>query len=282
MKCRFLWKKLIITIVMVFLFIWTFAPYFSVILASFTPEDELMRIPRPLFPSRITLENYEALLSPSSRQSTYFVRCVLNTIIVGLATSTITILFAALGGYALSRLNFSFKNIIFYVILATLPIPTIACMIPLYWMFRQMQLIDTYQGLILIYLSAFVPFSLWMMKNYFDSIPSEVEESALIDGCSRAEVLFRITLPLSLPAITTLFILNFLNVWGEFMIAVVFTESYKAKTLTVLVSEFTRKYYSAHGLRAAASILGAIPPLIITYLFQKHIIGGLVKGAIKG
>jgi multiple sugar transport system permease protein len=159
-------------------------------------------------------------------------------------------------------------------------LPPIVIIISLFFIFSKLKLIDSVFGLILIYSSFIAPFVIWMMRAYFVTIPKDLEEAAMIDGCNRIGALFRIMLPLSVPGLVANGILSFLMAWEEFLFALILTTR-NAKTITVAIAEFTEKQYVDYGMMATGGVLGAIPPIIVTLIFGKYIISGLTSGAIK-
>jgi len=160
-------------------------------------------------------------------------------------------------------------------------LPIIVIIIPLYLLMQAARLVDTRQGLILLYSGFMLPTVIWIMYSYFQTIPAELEEAAMIDGCSRAGTLLRIVMPLSGPGIVAVAAFTFLSSWNEFFIALIVTAS-RAKTITVIVTEFATQFGIDYGLMTTGGVIGSIPPLILAFLLQRYIVQGLTAGAMKG
>jgi multiple sugar transport system permease protein len=187
-----------------------------------------------------------------------------------------------LGAYAFARLKFRFRGLTLMVFLISYMLPQIALLIPLYFILNSLNLLDNVVGLIIVDLSLVVPFTLWILSNYFLTLPTELEEAARIDGCSRMGALWRVILPTARPGIFAALMFSFLLAWDEFMYALIFTSSDAAKTLPVAISEFAGRYTTDFGLVAAGGLIAAIPPLVIAVIFQRYVVSGMTAGAVKG
>jgi len=161
-------------------------------------------------------------------------------------------------------------------------IPVVALIIPLYILMNKIGLLNTKLSLILAYSSFTLPFVIWVMRGYFETIPVNLEDAAAIDGCSPLGILLRIALPLSAPGLVATGIFAFLTAWNEFFMALVFTSSYASKTVPVLISEFGGRYSIDYGLMGAATVIASVFPVSLALIFQKYIVRGLTSGAVKG
>lgn len=161
-------------------------------------------------------------------------------------------------------------------------LPQIALLIPLYLILSSLGMLDTRIGLILVDCSLVIPFTLWILSNYFMTVPAELEDAARVDGTTRMGALFRIILPSAKPGIFAAVMFAFLLAWDEFMYALIFTASDNSKTIPVAISEFAGRYTTDFGLVAAGGLVAALPPLIIALIFQKQIVSGLAAGSVKG
>ena len=233
-------------------------------------------------PSELYLDRYaEILFDSTSSVGASFRAAFVNSLVVGTATVLVSIVVGILGAYAFARLTFRFRRTTLMIFLATYMLPQIALLIPLYLILSSLGLLDTQIGLILVDCSLVIPFTLWILSNYFATIPPELEEAARIDGTTRLGALFRVILPSAKPGIFAAIMFAFLLAWDEFMYALIFTSSDAAKTLPVAISEFAGKYTTDFGLVAAGGLIAALPPVIIAIVFQRHVVSGLGAGAVK-
>ncbi len=258
------------------------APVLWMFLMSISPQKDLLARPMRWIPEVPFLDRYsDILLNPDSGVGASFRAAFVNSLVVGTATVAISMVVGILGAYAFARLNFKFRRTTLMIFLATYMLPQIALLIPLYFILGSAGMLDTQIGLIIVDCSLVVPFTLWILSNYFSTIPVELEEAARIDGTSRLGALFRIILPSAKPGIFAAIMFAFLLAWDEFMYALIFTSSDAAKTLPVAIAEFAGKYTTDFGLVAAGGLIAALPPVIIAVIFQKQVVSGLGAGAVK-
>jgi len=228
------------------------------------------------FPKTIAFENYEKVLQP------YFLRYFLNSIIASSSTVAIVILIASMASYAFARMRFRWSNILFIVFVAGMMIPVHTTLIPIYVLINRIGLFDTLPGLIGPYTSFSLPVAIFIMTGFFKEVPRELEEAALMDGCSHWIIFRKIMFPLSTPAIATVGIYNFLHTWNEFIYALVLINSPSRKTLPLGIREF----YGMESVNIpgviTALLVGSLPVLLFYFLAQERVINGLVSGAVKG
>jgi len=204
-----------------------------------------------------------------------------NSFIVATSTTLITVIVALLGSYSLSRFSFKGRNIIGFGILSVRMLPAVATMIPLFLLANFLGLIDNILILILAYSALFLPFTVWMLRGFIDEIPTELEDAARIDGCTRLGALRRVVLPLVMPGVAAISLFAFMLSWNDFVLALVLT-TYKARTMPLLVlAFFTDEGIYWGPMTACASVL-ILPPLIIAFFFLKYLAKGLTMGAVKG
>jgi multiple sugar transport system permease protein len=244
-------------------------------------ETDIAATPIKYFPSPISSENYLSLLGFNENSTIWgsFSHALMNSLLTCLIATLIVVVIAVLSGYAFARLEFRGRDTFFILVLVTMALPAYAVIIPLYKIMIDLGLVDTLTGITLIYVSAYVPLSIWLMRNYFKTIPRELDEAAMIDGASRLRALWTI-LPLSLPGMVTAAILAFLNAWGQFLIPLVFAPA-KTKPLTVLITEFNGRYTMDYGMITAAGIITMIPPILIVLLLNRYLMSGLMTAAVK-
>ncbi|WP_182447212.1 sugar ABC transporter permease [Streptacidiphilus sp. PB12-B1b] len=234
-----------------------------------------------LHPGRIlgkaSLSNYGYVLF-----HTDFFTWFANSVVVGVGTMVFGVLLAASAGYAVSRMRFPGHRQLMWTFLVTQMFPVAVLLVPLYNIMGKLDLLDSYQGLIIIYCSTAVPFCAFMMKGYFDTIPVEIDEAGRIDGLSPFGVFWRLIVPLARPGLAVAAFYSFLTAWGEVAYASVFMLSSDKYTLAVGIQTFVSQYNQQWNLMAAMAVLVAIPAALVFYLVQKHLVTGLTAGGTKG
>jgi multiple sugar transport system permease protein len=258
------------------------APFLWLIISSVASPADLLARPLKWVPAHASLSRYDAIASGSSDAAATFAAAFVNSLIVATVSVLISLTVGIFGAYAFARLRFRFRRSIMLLFLGTYMLPPIAILIPLYLLEVRLHLLDTRMGLVVVYVSFITPFVLWIMGNYFQSIPAELEDAGRIDGCSRVGVLFRIILPLSYPGLLSTALLGFLLAWDEFLYALIFTSTTASKTIPVAIAEFTGRHAVDFGMIATGGVLASLPPVLIALLFQRYIVGGLAAGALKG
>lgn len=268
---------------------WSLLPILWAVRSSLTRPADLTAARFRLLPPALTWQHYANLLGTRSAfqgeatQSVWpqFSRALLNSLVTASAATVVTVLAAALGGYAFARLRFPGRDPLFALIVATLAIPAYTVMIPLYRIMVSLHWVDTYLGVTLVYVSAFLPLALWLMRSVYRGLPLSLEEAAWIDGAGRLHTLFRIVMPLAAPGLIAAAILTFLTAWGQFLIPLVFSPTLATKPLTVLIPEFVTKNYIDYGLMNAAGVLAIVPPLFFVIFLNRYLISGLTTGSGK-
>jgi multiple sugar transport system permease protein len=259
------------------------APFSYMVLASITPQRVLITTPLQWIPNTLDFSRYVTIFQGGADSAgATFRAAMVNSTVVALGTVTISMIVGILGAYAFARLRFRFRRAILVLFLATYMLPQIALLIPLYLILNSLGLLNTTTGLIFVDCALVVPFVLWILSNYFLTIPEELEEAARIDGTTRLGALWYVVLPAARPGIFAAVMFSFLLAWDEFMYALIFTSSDAAKTLPVAISEFAGRYTTDFGLVAAGGILAALPPLIVAIVFQRYVVSGMAAGAVKG
>jgi multiple sugar transport system permease protein len=280
---KHLMPRLLLYILVVIIVVWTIAPYLWLIISSFSSKLDLLTVPLRWIPSRPTLENYRSLFFEYGGESVnvrLFIKSLTNSVIISLSTMGIATILGVLAAYAIARLRFRGNQGMILTMMSIQLIPPIILVIPLYMIMRQAKLLDTHLGLIIVDLSIALPLVIWLMRSYFASIPSELEDAARIDGCTYLDALFRIVLPLSGPGLVSVMIFAFIASWNEYLYAFIYT-NINAKTLPVLIGEFSTKLGLEYLKIAAAGVLASLPPVFLALIFQRFIIRGLTAGAIK-
>jgi multiple sugar transport system permease protein len=262
-------------VALAFFVFWTIVPFIWMALASVKTNKEIYD-DFTIVPKTLYFGHYVTLLGGK------FAIWLRNSAIVSITATTISIILGALGAYALTRLRFSGRRIIALGLVFTYLVPQALLFIPLFQVVATMGLSDTLGGLILVYPTITLPFCTWLLMSYFKSIPVELEDAALIDGCNRVGVLLRIVLPLSTPAIVVVCLFSFTQAWNEFLYALVITNSLSTRTVTVGLTQMLGEDVFYWGQMMAGALLTAIPPVIMYIFAQRLVIKGLVVGGVKG
>ncbi len=208
----------------------------------------------------------------------YFLNSVIYTV-VGVSA---IVLITSMAAYGFARLEFWGKNVLFYLLISTLLIPIPGVFVPLYLLLKKLALLDTRTGLLLCYISGALAFGLFLLRSFFEDLPKEIEEAALIDGCSRFGIYWRIALPLAKPAIATLVILQCLAIWNEFLLALVVLQDKAKMPIQRGLMVFQGTFITDYPLLMAGLTIATIPIVIVYLLMQKHIVKGIAAGALKG
>lgn len=252
-------------------------PFLWMGVSSIKELKELYTIPPRWIPDNPTLANYYKVFF-QSRIPRYF----LNSIIISVGSTGLALLLAIFAANGFARFNFKGKAFWQACVLVGQLLPTAAIIVPLFITLRFLGLVNTYWGLILVYMIITLPLSVWMLTSYFKAIPIELEEAAIIDGASRLTILFKITLPLSMPGIIAVLVYAFITTWNEFIFALCFATDSTVKTLPIGLAEFSTEFNTDWGAVMAASMVMTIPIALLFLVFQKLFVGGLTAGATKG
>ena len=252
-------------------------PFVWMALSSIKTLGELYTVPPVWLP-----ENAVAGKLPKVLFESNVPRYFINSTVISLGATAIALVLAIFASYGFARFNFRGKPAYQAFILIGQLLPTAAIIVPLFITLRWLGLVNTYLGLILVYMILTLPLSVWMLTSYFKAIPVELEEAAIIDGASRLGVLFRITLPLSLPGVVAIIIYAFVTTWNEFIFALVLAQDARVKTLPIGIAEFTTEFNTDWGAVMAASLIMTLPIAILFFAMQRLFIGGLTAGALKG
>lgn len=235
------------------------------------------------FPSDFSLEHFERLLGSRGPDGGWlFGQQMLNSLVVSLATTLVGILLATTAAYAFSRFRFPGRNFTLSGFLVTQMFPGTMLLIPLYVLLDRMGLLDHLLGLVLVYATTALPFCVYMLKGYFDTIPTSLEEAALLDGASRARIFWSIVLPLSRPAIAVTALFSFMTAWNEFILAATFMAEESSYTLPVVLRDYVGSKSKDWGAFAAGALCVSTPVVALFMALQKHLVAGLTKGAVKG
>lgn len=262
-------------IIIMLLLIFSLAPIVWVMSTAFKPDAEIYNF--AWWPKSPTMDNYIKVMKNDS-----MIRYFLNTIIVSVSTTLISMIVATLGAYGFSRYKFPGSKSVLGFIMFTRVLPRVTIIVPFYVTLRSLKLINTYPGMILVYLMVVMPVTIWMLKGFFDDIPHEIEEAAAIDGCSPIRMLFTIVLPICLPALAAVGMYAFILSWNEFLFALIMTNDKATRPISVGLAFYIDDAGVHWGELMAASTLMSIPAMIVFSLSQNMLVKGLSAGAVKG
>jgi trehalose/maltose transport system permease protein len=270
--------KILFILVIAFILIYTLFPFIWAIISSLSPDAQLGRTPVRYWPEEIDWSHYEFVLDNGD-----FLRALRNSVIVSISTVLIALTFGSFAAYALGRIKFRGRTFTLYLILSMTMFPQIAILGSLFQMIRRFDLYDRLPALIITYLTFTLPFTVWVLTNFFRAMPGELEEAALVDGASPFRTFWEILLPLALPGLVTTGLLAFIQAWNEFLFALSFTQQ-QARTVQPAIASFSgnTQFDVPWGNIMAASVLVTIPLVILVLIFQRKILGGLTAGAVKG
>ena len=269
-------KKLATYAILTFITAIILFPIFWMITTSFKSARDFLAIP-PEWVFEPTLVHYGEISVARPFVTGYMV----NSLIIALATTAVCIILGSLAAYSIARFEIRGKENLAFWVFSQRMIPAPAVALPLYIVMREFGLLDTYFGLVLMYITFNLPFSIWILRGFYSEIPRELDEAATIDGCSRLGAFFRVVLPLSAPALVVTAIFCIVFSWNEFMFALVTTAS-QSKTLPVAVQEFRGWHETEWGEVSAAGGVTILPLLLIAILFERYLVRGLTLGAVKG
>lgn len=252
-------------------------PVLQIVTVSLRPGDRLMSTSLALIPENATLDNFRVLLT-----ETPFLRWLLNSVVVSLVVTVTGVAFASTAGYALSRYKFSGRGAMLSGLLITQMFPATMLLLPLYVVLINLQLLNSYIGIVIIYTATALPFCVWQMKGYYDTIPFSLEEAARIDGCTPWQAFRRVIFPLAAPALVITALFSFMTAWNEYVIANVVLQDTELFTLPLGLKMFQSSMATQWGLYAAGALIVSIPVVTLFLVLSRYLISGLTLGAVKG
>jgi arabinogalactan oligomer/maltooligosaccharide transport system permease protein len=251
-------------------------PALNVFSISLRPGNKLRSTDLSIIPHDWTLDSYVQLFTEQP-----FLRWMGNSMIVALAVTFTGVVLAAIGGYAFSRFKFVGRDTGLVAVLTTQMFPATMLLLPLYVMIAKLGLVNTYLGLMVFYSATALPFCLWQMKGYYDTIPTALEEAACIDGCSRWDSFWRIILPLATPGLVITALFSFMTAWSEYIVAAQVLQDRDMFTLPLGLRSFQASMSTEWGLYAAAAILVSVPVVIVFVFLSRFLVSGLTLGSVK-
>ena len=285
---RFSLRQIIFFLILTFFLTSILFPFYWMVSSSFKSQAEIGGRQPVYFPSALRLDAYRELFDPSHPSFQNFSVNILNSLIVSVPTALIAVILSVLGAYAIARLKFKGKNVFLNGVLMVYLLPGVLLIIPLFSMLANIgdrlgfNVQDNLGVLVVTYLAQTLPVAMYMLTNYFRTIPDEIEQAALIDGCSRLGVIWRVTLPLAIPALVSVFIYTFMIAWNEFLYALIFLNSRDLFTMPIKVNTiFNDPSPRPHVVMAASTIM-TIPVVVLFLALERFLEEGLTAGGVKG
>ena len=239
--------------------------------------SEVYAFPPTWIPKTLTFDNFISVVQNQS-----LIRAFFNTLIIASGTTLVALFVGVLGGYGFARYKFPGRNGLLWAVLFTKLFPRVVVIVPFFVTLRNLQMMNSYQGLILVYLMVTFPVAIWLLKGFFDKIPVEIEEAAVIDGCNLPQLLWHVILPMSRPALVAVAMYSFILAWNEFLFALVFTNGLERRPLSIALAFFIDENGIRWGELMAASVVMSLPAVIVFTFAQKLLVRGLSDGAVKG
>lgn len=252
-------------------------PILQVVTISLRPSDRLLSTSLEIIPEGATLQNYIALFEDQP-----FLRWLGNSMFVSLVVTLTSVVIASMAGYGFSRFRFIGRNFGMLTLLTTQMFPATMLLLPLYIMLIKLGLINTFMGVIVIYTATALPFTIWTMKGYYDTIPYSLEEAARIDGCNQFQAFYKIVLPLAAPALVITALFSFMTAWAEYLVAAQVLQDSALWTLPLGLKSFEANMSTEWGLYGASSIIVTIPVVVLFLALSRYLVSGLTLGSVKG
>ena len=282
--------------------VYVLAPVAWLLSSSFQGEAEITSRPPHWIPHQPTLENFDAIFQAREKKVTYETRragdpatggyipstakdlipSMWNSLVVAVSVVLLNLIVGVPAAYAMAKIRFIGRSTSIYFMLTTRVIPDIALVVPFFLFIRTFGLLDHLGSLIITYLAITVPFSIFILVSYFESLPDELDKAARVDGCSRLQTLTRVYVPLAMPALVAVVLFTFLSSWNEFLLALMFTQTPKSQTMPIVVASFASDFTISFAFINAAGVLAVVPPVLMAVIFERYIVSGLTAGAVKG
>ena len=278
-------QRILFWALIVFILLYTLFPFYWAIVSSLTYDAQLFNTPASYWPPAIDWSHYQYVLRNDD-----FLRALQNSAIVSVGTVAIALLIGSLAAYALGRMQFRGRTAVLYIVLSMTMFPGVAIIGSLFlmirgeWLLPTPNIYNTRIALVITFLIFTLPFTIWLMTQFFKAMTGELEEAALVDGAGPMRVFWQILLPLAAPGLVTTGLLAFIAAWNEFLFALTFTNDYSARTVQVAIAQFAGRttYELPYANRMAASVLVTLPLIALVLIFQRKILAGLTAGAVKG
>ncbi len=270
-------------------FLYLTLPFAWLVIGSFMTQAEALSVPPHFIPQNPTIENYATFFGATGRTSlvaaggvTHLPGALWNSAAVAFWVTAINLVLGSLAAYSFARLRFGASTLLLLVYLATRMVPGVAVMIPLYVLMKNLGLVNTKLAIILAEVAFSLPFTVWILKGYFQTIPRDLEDAARVDRCNWLQALRHVFLPLAAPGLVSAGTVAFMGSWGSFLFPLLLGATDDSRVATVVISEFANDVSAGYGLMMVAGVLSVVPPLVLALVFQRYVMQGLTSGGVKG
>ena len=275
-------KKIAFWLMTAFILLLVCLPGIWIFISAFRPNGEILTKPANWIPDEWTIYEFTQMFSINGYVSVPAFDYLMNSIIISSVSTVIAITIGMMGGYAFARFNFKGKNSIFLGLMLARAVPGISLSLPLFIIFAKLGIINTSFGVILVYVTMNVPFTIWLTDGFFRQIPKEMSEVARTDGCTRFQAFWNVELPLAGPGIGAAAIFAFLLSWNEYALASVLTRTISSKTLPIGMMDYLDEFTINWAGMCAIAVVMIVPAVVLTFIVQKHLVSGLTFGGVKG
>jgi multiple sugar transport system permease protein len=265
----------------VFILVWSLVPLYWALNTSLQTDAQVGAKPAHYVPPSPSLRNYRALLGGAGEIPDAIRRSTVNIFVECGAATIVTVVLATLAAYAFARMTFRGRNVLFYSVLAAMAFPAYTTLIPLYRIMSLFGLVNTYTGIVLVYVSGFLPLATWILHAYMSSLPLSIEEAGEVDGASRMQILRHIVLPLARPGIISTAIITFLFAWAQFLFPLVLSSDLSTQPLTVVIAGLQGRHSVPFALLSSAGIFALAVPAVVAVALNRYIVSGLLSGSVK-
>ncbi len=285
-RARRLGRRLVLYALVALVALWLVGPFLWLFVTSISYQRNLLARPLRFIPPEVTLDNYRMVLGfvrfHAEGQAAKILPSMLNSLIVAAAVTVVNLVLGTTAGYAYARFRFPLKQLSLFALLFTRMLPTVVLVPAFFLMFRALGLQNTLTGLVLAYCSFTLPFTVWIMKAYFETIPADLDQSALVDGCNRLQAYYQVVLPVSGPGLVAGGAFTFMLSWNEFVVAQVLNTKLGTTTLPPVIAGMNGQINIDYSVIAASGFLAAIPAVLLVLAFQKYLVQGLTTGSVTG
>ena len=269
------------TVGIVLMLAWTIVPLYWTLNSSLQTDAQISAKPSHYVPPTPSLKHYIDLLLGSGDVPVAVRRATVNIFVECTAATLVTVALATLAAYAFARMRFRGSKVLLFAVLFTMAFPPYTTLIPLYRIMTDLGLVNTYTGIVLVYVSGFLPLAVWILYNYMSSLPKAIEESSQVDGASRMQTLWHVVLPLSRPGIISTAIITFLFAWAQFLFPLVLSSDLSTQPLTVVIASLQGRHVVPFTLLSAAGMVAIVVPAVIALTLNRYIVSGLLTGSVK-